>query len=226
MRLLATILIFTAFLLQASHPGIHEATIKQHASIVDLHERQYLHATQALSQAQIKYDADNYPLEKSLFNLGSKKGNIWTNSKSLSQERTLFNQLPHVLDKMNTGIVAHANALKLSVLDLPRFYQLASHSDFAFLFNLSHQHNVPQKNSNPATVEVLCKLTADLCRSELKHSSVKMVARIWDKATKQNISNRQEFEVQYLDSDTQALISQEVWVFYDKIGPRYLRNMK
>lgn len=158
--------------------------------------------------------------------MGSKQGQIWQNSKNSAQERALISQLPHVLNKMNTGVVAHANALQLSVLDLPKLYQLASHPDFEFLFDMNSRKTAPHKNPHRAIVELPCSNHANACQESAKHSSVKTVAQIWAKAVELNFHEKSEFEVRYITTESQQNINSEIWVYYENIGPRYLRDVE
>lgn len=226
MRFFVSIFLMSIFALDAMALSQYENMIQQQAQSIDLHERQFLYATQALSQAQIDYTQykAQYPLEQSLFRLASHSGKVWSANPNKQKEKHIFKQLPLVLKEINNGILAHANALKLSVLDLPRFYQLASDPDFAFLFNMHDEVTVHHQHSAPTIILLDCAEQISDCDEPSARTSITHVASLWQLAEQNDLQHAEEFIVRYSHTSTLVSVREERWIYYDHIGPRFYKR--
>ena len=239
----------------------YEQNIAKQAALIDLHKSVFIHATGVLAKAQTigrdnpqKYELA-YPLENH-FIASWAKGELIpaelvptdmdANNRSPSGEqksirkqpvRYLENHQDQSIREINSALMKHANALQLPALYLPRFYQLQSHTDFAWLFDTSEQAPKSARPMSDLTVELMCQYTIEDtywnkeinlkndCAREYRRSQSDQVALLWQHAHAAGIQDNQGFVVRYVNTQGEQVGTQEIWTYFEKMGPRFLQTL-
>ncbi len=206
----------------------YSQAIQQHANLFNLHVRQYLYATQQLSNGHFNSIDEAYVPEPRFFEMGSGATNSYTWSSSMptasspEEKKTKKWQMIKLwMPKFNETIVKHANYLNISVLDLKAFYSHRDTEPFRIL--LSSEPTIPD-NANPVhpvAVEILCSQT---CNTELLKTDINHVAEVWQASVPHAIPDMQKYIVRFVNRGGEQVGSQEYWRFYGKLGPRYISS--
>lgn len=207
--------------------------IQEHAAKVDLHERHFIFATQALSQSQIRFEDTKVAIPQRLFEFTSKNGDfLWKNEikndkdKAFTKDELRVKALPSLLKQANDIYVNHANALRISVVDLPRFYQLKNDPQFAELFSSTSNISEHAKLISNITIEMQCSSIKHDCKRELKRSDPEHVAALWKQAAHYDVLDSQRFVLRYINVEGEQIGNQEVWRYHEHFGPRFFEVME
>ncbi|MCY7293804.1 hypothetical protein [Alteromonas sp. a30] len=226
-------IIFTALLtflfcspILAQNTESYLRKLENDASSVRLHPHQFIYATQTLAQGHYSKVEVQQPIPPKTFEFFQADGKVWQNqaSKPVSDEFR-FKNLPYLVNDFNEFLAKHASTLRLSVLDLNRFYTLRENKDYVALFQTVIAKNNPQHKISALTVEFLCDDIENDCNREFNRVKPEQVAQLWEKAQTNGLLNKQLFVVRYVSSKGEQVGDQELWRFHSGFGPRYFEDM-
>ena len=205
--------------------------IANDAASIQMDPRHFLYSTQVLAQNKLHRKIAARVIPESAFRIFDSNVDHWNLSEVSGEEKTKYEELQTarlkvLVEGLNKDVYAHANALRISLLDLPKFYTLKDIPSYAPLFEPLPFGPAPKEDKiTTLTIEVLCQFTEQNCKRQLNRTNPKYVAKFWVDSINNDLNNNALFTVRYVDKSGQQVGNQELWRFHEAFGPRFIEAL-